>query len=76
MTYKIHLIEEKTKQIIHHFDSVFVPMAGDIYLLSPAENGVCFAVKCRILPDSDSNRMVCLGTKQAVSDVSKVKIIC
>jgi hypothetical protein len=69
MIYEIHLLEENTKQMIHHFDSVFVPMAGDIYPLPPSENGVCFVVKCRMLPDSDSNRMVCFGTNQAVGNV-------
>jgi hypothetical protein len=69
MIYEIHLLEETTKQMIHHFNSLFVPMAGDIIPLSLAENGVCFVVKCRMLPDSDSNRMVCFGTKQAFGNV-------
>ena len=66
MTYEIHLLEETTKQMIHHFDSVFVPMVGDIIPLPPVENGLCFVVKCRMLPDSDSNRMICFGVKQTV----------
>lgn len=66
MSYEIHLLEETTKQMIHHFDSLFVPMAGDIIPLTPAENGECFVVKCRMLPGSDSNRMVCFGTKRCL----------
>lgn len=69
MTYEIHLLEETTKQMIHYFNSVFVPISGDIIPLPPAENGMCFVIKYRMLPDSDSNRMLCFGTKQAVSNV-------
>jgi len=62
MNYEIHLLDEKTKKMLHHYESLFIPIPGDIIPLPPVEDGACFIVKVRLLPDSDSNRMVCFGT--------------
>lgn len=64
MAYEIQLIDKTSEELIHSFNSVFEPMVGDVILLNPIENGICFVVKRRILTDSYTNRMACIGTKQ------------
>lgn len=71
MTYEIQLIDKISKELIHSFNSVFEPMVDDIIVLSPIENEIYFVVKYRMLLDSHTNRIACIGTKQFAHELDR-----
>ena len=68
MTYEIQLIEKISGKLVHSFNSVFIPLVGDIILLTP-ENEICFIVKGRIFTDLNNNRVSCFGSKKSIYEL-------